>query len=316
MPEDSSQVMAEKKKKKKSSWLKPNFNERIWLMMLLPAIVLTIVFRYMPMFGIIMAFQDFDPLEGFMKSPFVGFENFKYIFIMPGFARAFFNTLVIAFWKVFLGILVPLILALLINEIARPLFSKFVKTAIFLPFFLSWVILGGVMIQILGLSGPINGILMKLGLEPIMFLLNNNWFRGIIVGTDIWKGMGYNMIIFLAAICSIDQGLYEAAKIDGANRLKQTWHITLTGMAPVIILVATLAIGGLLNAGFEQVLVLYNPVVYETGDIIDTFVYRVGIQKMLYSISAAIDLFRALINIILIGTSYFLAYKFSDYRIF
>ena len=222
------------KKKRTKKWYQLDYNEKVWILMLLPGIIFTLVFRYGPMFGIIMAFQDFDPIKGFFGSEWVGLENFQYIFILPGFTRAIKNTIVIAFFKIVLGILVPLILALLINEITRPLFTKFIKTTVFLPFFLSWVILGGMMIQILGLGGLVNTVLEQLHLEPIMFLLDNNWFRPVLISTDVWKGMGYNMIIFLAAITAIDSSQYESAKIDGANRFQQMLYVTIPGMARLL----------------------------------------------------------------------------------
>jgi putative aldouronate transport system permease protein len=301
---------------KSASVVRNKKDQLSWHLMLLPGVLLTAVFAYLPMFGIVMAFQKFNPIKGFLKSQFVGFKNFKYIFNMPGFYDVLWNTIYIAALKIVAGIIVPLVLALLLNEVRRKYFARIIQTSVFLPYFLSWVILGGVIRQIFDLTGPINSIINALGGEPIMFLLNNNWFRGIIVASDVWKGMGYNMVLFLAAITGIDMAAYESAQIDGAGRFKQCWYITLPGMLPIIVLVSTLALGGLLNAGFDQIFMLYNPIVYETGDVIDTFVFRLGLVDRQYAPAAAMGLFKSVVSTFLVGISYFMAYKFSDHRIF
>jgi len=285
-------------------------------LMLLPALVLLIIFSYLPMFGIIMAFQDFRPILSFENSPFVGLANFRFVFSLPTFTRALRNTIIIAVARIIAGLTVPLILSLLVNEVRKAWFKRSVQTAIFLPFFLSWAILGGVVREVFSLQGPVNQILTVFGRDPYMFLASNTWFRTILVATNTWQGMGYNLIIFLAAITNIDLAQYEAADIDGCNKLKQVWYITLPGMLPLIILLGTLSIGGLLSAGFEQVLVLYNPLVYETVDILDTLVYRMGLINRQFSLSAAMGLFRNVVSLMLVGIAYWSAYKFSDYRIF
>ena len=285
-------------------------------LMLLPGLVMLFIFSYLPMFGIIMAFQDFRPILSFENSPFVGLDNFRFIFQLPTFSRALRNTVIIAFARIIAGLLVPLILALLVNEIRKNWFKRTVQTAMFLPFFLSWAVLGGVVRELFSLQGPVNQIIVALGNDPYMFLASNNWFRTILVATHTWQNMGYNLIIFLAAITNIDLAQYEAADIDGCNKLKQVWYITLPGMLPMIILLGTLSIGGLLSAGFEQVLVLYNPLVYESGDILDTLVYRMGLINRQFSLSAAMGLFRNVVSLALVGIAYYSAYKFSNYRIF
>jgi len=285
-------------------------------LMIFPALVLLIIYSYLPMAGIIMAFQDFRPILSFENSPFVGLDNFRFVFQLPGFHRAFRNTLLIASLRIVTGIGFPLLLALLINEVRKKWFARSIQTAVFLPFFLSWAVLGGIVREMFSLTGPINQIIEALGGDTIMFMALNNWFRFILVSTHVWQSMGINLIIFLAAITNIDLSQYEAAEMDGCNKLKQVWHITLPGMLPIIILVSTLAIGQLLNAGFEQVLILYSPVVYEGGDILDTLVYRMGLIQRQFSPAAAIGLFRSVISLILVGIAYWSAYKFSDYRIF
>lgn len=287
-----------------------------WHIMLIPAVIFTAIFAYLPMAGIVMAFQKFNPVKGFINSAFVGLKNFEYVFNLPGFYDAVWNTLYISVLKIIFGLVVPLILALLLNEIVLRRFQKYVQTAIFVPYFLSWVILGGIIKQIFALNGPINQILEGIGTEPIMFLLDNAWFPIVIVITHVWKGMGYNMIVFLASIVGIDVSLYEAAEVDGASAWQRVKYITLPCMMPIILLLGILSLGSLLNAGFDQVLMLYSPVVYESGDIIDTFVYRLGIFDRQYSPAAAVGLFKSFISMILVSFSYWLAYKVSDYRIF
>lgn len=287
-----------------------------WHLMLLPGVLFTAVFAYLPMAGLIMAFQKFNPIKGFVKSTFVGWDNFTYVFNLPGFYDALWNTLYISVLKIIFGLLAPLVLALLLNELVLERFKKNVQTAIFIPYFLSWVILGGIIKQIFSLSGPINGMLHAIGSEPVMFLLNNRWFPIVIVATHVWKTMGYNMIVFLAAIVGIDLSLYEAAEMDGASRMQRVRYITIPGMMPMILLIGILSLGSLLNAGFDQVFMLYSPVVYESGDIIDTFVYRLGIFDRQYSPAAAVGLFKSAISLALVSFSYWVSYKVSDYRIF
>ncbi|WP_240547892.1 ABC transporter permease [Paenibacillus lignilyticus] len=284
--------------------------------MLIPGIIVTLIYAYGPMFGIVMAFQKFDPVLSFWKSKFVGWKNFRYMFHLPDMNQVIWNTVVISVLKIAFGLAVPLILALLLNEISRDWFKRVIQTSIFLPFFLSWTVLGGVILELFSLKGPINDLLAGTGIEPIMFMGQGDWFRAIIVGSEVWKGMGYNMIIFLAAIAGINSNLYEAAEVDGAGKWKQVVHITLPGMAPIIILLATLSLGNILNAGFDQILILYNPVVYESADILDTFVYRLGIFNQQYAPAAAVGLFKSAISLGLVGLSYYLAYRFTKYRIF
>ena len=285
-------------------------------LMLLPGVIATLIYAYGPMAGLVMAFQQFEPLSGFFKSDFVGLDNFRYVFNLPDFNQVLWNTLIISLLKMVLFLLVPLILALLLNEVTQRWFSRFIQSAIFLPFFLSWTVLGGVIIELFSLNGPINGLLSEAGASPIMFMLDNDWFRGIVIGSDVWKGMGYNMIVMLAAIVGINATLYEAAEVDGAGRWKQVIHITLPGMAPILILLGVLSLGGILNAGFEQILIMYNPTVYEGSDIIDTFVYRLGIFSQQFGPASAIGLFKSVISLGLVSITYYAAYKYNNYRIF
>ncbi|MCY9656503.1 ABC transporter permease subunit [Paenibacillus chondroitinus] len=285
-------------------------------LMLVPGVILTLIYAYGPMAGIIMAFQNFEPLSGFFKSKWVGFDNFTYVFHLPDFNQVLWNTLLISIFKMILFLLVPLILALLLNEITKKWFAGLIQSSIFLPFFLSWTVLGGVIIELFSLNGPVNGLISLMGLKPILFMLNNDWFRGIIIGSDVWKGMGYNMIIMLAAITGINMSLYEAAEVDGGGKWKQMLHITLPGLAPMLILLGVLSLGNILNAGFEQILLMYNPTVYQGSDIIDTFVYRLGMFSQQFGPAAAVGLFKSIISLGLVSISYYAAYKYNNYRIF
>ncbi|WP_409347077.1 ABC transporter permease [Paenibacillus sp. MBLB4367] len=285
-------------------------------LMLLPGVLVTLIYAYGPMFGIVMAFQKFEPVLGFFRSKWVGLKNFRYVFNLPDFNQVLWNTVLIATLKVALILIVPLVLALLLNEITKNWFKRLIQTSVFFPFFLSWTVLGGVVLELFSLKGPVNGLISGFGVEPIMFMGSNNWFRAIIVGSDVWKGMGYNMIIFLAAITAINANLYEAAEVDGAGKWKQMIHISLPGMMPIIILLTTLSLGNILNAGFDQILIMYNPTVYEGGDVIDTFVYRLGLFSQQYGPAAAIGLFKSVISVGLVSISYYMAFKFSNYRIF
>ncbi len=286
-------------------------------MMLLPGIVLLLLFSYVPMVGIVIAFQQFIPTHGLFGSEWIGWDNFRYAFELPDFRLVMRNTLFISSMKIVAGTIAALITSLLLNEIGRMWFKRGIQTLIYLPHFLSWVILGGILIDILSPSNGIIGqILSSFGLEPVFFLGSNSWFPYVIVISDVWKEFGFSTIVYLAAMTSINPTLYEAARMDGANRWRQTWHITLPGMRPIIILLATLSLGNVLNAGFDQIFNLYSPAVYESGDIIDTMVYRMGLVDFQYGLATAIGLFKSVISFFLISTSYWLAYRFANYRIF
>jgi putative aldouronate transport system permease protein len=291
-------------------------NEWWFRIMTLPGLIFLILFSYIPMFGIIVAFQRFIPARGIFGSPFIGLGNFEYMFELPDVAQVFFNTIFIAVFKILIGQIVPIIFALLLNEVTNIWFKKIVQTIVYLPHFLSWVILGTIFKQMLGLNGIVNYAIAQLGFAPIQFLGSGPWFRFIIIITDVWKGFGFGTIVYLSAILAISPALYEAAIIDGASRFQRVIHVTIPGMAPTIILMATLSLGGVLNAGFDQIFNMYNNLVYSHADIIDTFVYRIGLISMQYGLSTAVGLLKSVISSILIVTSYALAYKFANYRIF
>ncbi|RTE10397.1 ABC transporter permease [Paenibacillus whitsoniae] len=285
--------------------------------MLIPGLAAILIFSYYPMAGAVIAFQKFIPTKGLFHSKWIGLDNFRYVLELPDFYQVLWNTIYIAVMKIIAGLLVPIVIALLLNEVRKEAMKRFIQTLVYLPHFLSWVILSGILIDVLSpKTGIVNAGLRGLGLEPIFFLGDNRWFPFTLVISNEWKEFGFSTIVYLAAILGINPALYEAAKVDGAGRWKQTLHITLPGMAPIIVLLATLSIGNVLNAGFEQVFNLYSPVVYQSGDIIDTFVYRIGMIDAQYGVATAVGLFKSLVSLILISTSYFLAYRFANYRIF
>lgn len=302
------------KRKRKQKFQKGNWQLH---MMLFPAVLFVLVFCYVPMYGIVIAFQNFVPIKGlFGQQQWVGLAHFRYAFSIPDVLRIVKNTLVIAVGKIVLNMAVPITFAILLNEVRNKFFKSAFQTMVYLPYFLSWVLLGGILMDILSMSGLVNNFLKIFGLGPFYFLGEPASFPWTVILTDVWKNFGYGTIVYIAAITNINPELYEVAQIDGAKWHNQVWHITLPGMKPIIILMATLSIGGILNAGFEQIFMLYSPAVYSTGDIIDTFVYRMGLMGGQYSFSTAVGLMKSVVSFLLIGTSYYFSYKFNDYRIF
>ncbi|WNR46150.1 ABC transporter permease [Paenibacillus roseipurpureus] len=285
--------------------------------MLVPGIILTIVFHYLPMAGLVIAFQDYKPWLGFSRSPWVGLDHFRTAFTRPDALQVIWNTFIIACMKIIVNLAVPVLFALLLNEIRKVAFKRTVQTLVYLPHFLSWVILGGIITDMLSSQGVINKLLMPLlGLQPYLFLADGDWFRAIVVVTENWKEFGFSTIIFLAALSNVDPSLYEAAEVDGANRWQQTLTVTLPAIVPIIVVIGTLAMGSILNAGFDQIFNLYNPLVYEKGDIIDTFVYRVGLLSSQFGLATAVGLFKSGVGFVMIALAYFLAKRLANYRIF
>jgi len=286
-----------------------------YLLMLLPGLIIIALFSYYPLYGLIIAFQRYNPAMGF-SSPWIGMKNFTYLFSQPNFVRTIWNTFFIAICKIIGGIIVPVFFALLLNEVRIITMKRSFQTLVYIPNFLSWVIMGGILIEILASDGLINHFLGLFGIAPMAFLLDAKIFPWVLIFSDIWKGFGFGTVIYLAALTNIDPGLYEAAIVDGAKRWKQTIYITLPMILPIITLMTVLSLGNVLNAGFDQVYNLYAPLVYSTGDIIDTYVYRLGIQQAQYSVGAAVGMFKSVVSGILIVTSYVLADKFAGYRVF
>lgn len=286
-------------------------------LMLLPAFIMVLIFCYIPMFGVSIAFLDYKPALGFSKAKFVGWENFKVLFGNPNFAQALRNTIIIAGIKLVLGLIIPLALALLLNEIRVSWYKRFTQTIVYLPYFISWVLMAGIIIDIFSPAGGlVNKALGIFGIQPIYFLGDNKWARFTIILTEIWKNTGWGTIIYMAALTGIDLNLYEAAIIDGAGRWKQMLHVTLPGIVPTIVLVGTLSLANVLNAGFDQIYNLMNGVTMESLDIIDTLVYRLGLGNGQFSISTAAGLFKSVISSAFIILSYRLADKFTGYKIF
>lgn len=284
--------------------------------MLLPGMVWLAMFSIVPMFGAVMAFQNFNPGLGIFGSPWVGLENFRYMFQLNDSGTVILNTLIIAVGKMVFNLIVPLVFALLLNEIISIRYKKIIQTVVYLPHFLSWVIMATIVIGIFGYYGVANTFLKGVGAEPKLFMADAGIFRQLLIGTDVWKEFGYNAVIFLAALTGVNPNLYESAAIDGANRWKSMLYITMPSLATTIVLLGVLSLGNVLNAGFDQVYNLYNPLVYSTGDILDTWVYRLGLQNLQFSLATAAGLFKSVISFVLIVISYSLAYKFADYTVF
>lgn len=286
-------------------------------LMLVPGVLILLIYCYYPMVGFVIAFQKFIPINGLFGSDWIGFGNFRYVLQMPDIWQVLGNTVFIASMKILLGLAVPILVAVLLNELKHMLIKRGVQTLIYLPHFLSWVILGGVLVDILSPSeGIINQLLNAVEMDSIFFLGSNKWFPAVLIFSDVWKEFGFSTIVFLAAITGINPSLYEAAIVDGANHTRQAWHITLPGMVPVIVLMATLSLGNVLNAGFDQVFNLYSPSVYQSGDILDTLIYRIGLLDAQFGVATAIGLFKSFVSFVLITISYFLAYRLVNYRIF
>ncbi len=292
-------------------------NQFSYHIMLTPAVILLTVFSYLPLYGITIAFKRFRPRDGIFGSPWNGLDNFSRLWVSSDIGRIFYNTVFIAGMKIAVGIIVPVIFALLLNEIRKVVFVRVVQTLVYMPHFLSWVIVSGILIEILNPNrGLLNNFIGLFGLDPIYFMGSPGAFPYLLVITDSWKNFGYGTIIFLAALASIDPTLYEAAIMDGANKFKQMIHVTIPGITHIVILVTVLSLGGILDAGFDQVFNLINPLVYSTGEILDLTVYRLGIEKAQFSLAAAVGLLKSVIAFVLIIFSYRLAYKYTGYKIF
>ena len=289
---------------------------RYLLLLLVPAIVYFVIFRYLPIYGVLLAFKDFDVNAGILRSPWVGLKHFQSFFGMNRISQAWLNTIRIATLKILFGFPAPIILALLLNEIRGVRFKKTIQTISYLPHFLSWVTVAGLMTEILSPTrGPVGVVIRALGGVPPMFLLNRALFIPILIVSDIWKGVGWGSIIYLATIAGINPELYEAAVVDGAGRLKQAIYVTLPGIMPVVTLLAILQMGGILDSGFDQIFNLINPSVYEIATTLDIYVYWAGIVGFQYSFATAVGLSRSLIAFVLIFGANLLARRFSEYAL-
>jgi len=281
-------------------------------LMVIPALIFIIIFSYIPMYGILTSFQNYNLAKGFFASEWVGFKHFDMFFHSPDFDRVMRNTIVISFLKFFIGFPAPIILALMLNEVRRMAFKRIVQTVSYLPHFMSWVIVSGMMISILSTdNGSLNILLMKLKMidEPINFLTLPEYFWAILVTTNVWKDIGFGSIVYLAAIAGVNPQLYESAAMDGASRFKQIYLITIPSIMPVIIIFMILSIGDLISAGFEDILLLGNDGLRSVSDVIDTYVYRVGIMNQRYSYATAVGLFKAVISVALLAIANYSARK-------
>jgi len=284
--------------------------------MVLPGLIWLVLFSIVPMAGIVMAFQDFNPGLGWFRSPWTGLENFKYLFSIRESRNVIRNTFIIATSKIALNLIIPLVFALLLNEVRGFRFKKLSQTIVYLPHFVSWVVLASILLNVFGYTGVVNALARMFNKQPQVFMRSGVFARNLIIFSDVWKEFGYNAVIYLAALTGINPELYEAAAIDGAGRWKSTQTITLPGLYSTIVLLAVLGLGNVLNAGFDQVFNLYSPIVYSSTDILDTWVYRLAFVNMDFSLAAAAGLFKSVVSFVMIVTSYILAYKLADYRVF
>lgn len=282
-------------------------------MLMAPAIIWYFIYRYLPIYGLTIAFKDFNFSKGILGSPWVGLKHFKFLFSYPDFYTVIRNTIFISGYNLIFGFPAPIILALLLNELKNVFFKRTVQTLVYFPHFLSWVVFGGIIIQLLGPNeGFVNQIIKYFGRDPIYFLTKSEYFVKIVVSSNIIKETGWGAIIYLAALSGIDVEQYEAAIIDGASKLQKLIYITLPGLLNTIIIMLILRIGYILDVSFEQIYVLYNPSVYDVSDVISTFIYRVGLQSMQFSLTTAMGLFQSVIGFILIVITNKIARKYSD----
>ncbi|TMV45846.1 sugar ABC transporter permease [Paenibacillus mesophilus] len=289
---------------------KKSWSQRLWktverdkylYLLILPVLIYYVVFHYVPMYGIIIAFKKFQPLKGILGSSWVGFRYFEEFFTAPYFWRLLKNTLLLSFYSLLWGFPAPVLFALLLNEVRHKLYKRLVQTVSYLPHFISIVVIAGMVVSFTGLrEGIVNQALVLLGMEPINFMAEPGWFRTIFVGSGIWQGFGWGSIIYLAAIAGIDPQLYEAAEMDGAGRWTRMWHITIPSLIPTIVIMFIMQMGHLMDVGVEKVLLLSNPLTYETADVISTFVYRRGVLNQDYSFATAVGLFNNVINLVLL----------------
>jgi len=286
-------------------------------LLILPALIVTLIFSYGPMWGLVMAFQNFNPARGFWGSDWLGLENFRWLFSQQAFIRTIPNTLIISVGKIIFGTLASVIFSLLLNEVRINSFKRVSQTIVYIPNFISWVIMAGVFQTLLASDGILNVFISNIGFNSVPFLTDPGTFRWTMIWTDVWKTFGFGTVVYLATITSLDPGMYESAAIDGAGRFTQVMKITLPLMGPIIVLMVTLALGNVLNAGFDQIFNLYSPIVYSTGDIIDTYLFRVSFTGMpQFSIGAAVGLMRSVVAAVLISVSLWVAYKVAGYRVF
>ncbi|MGG1877054.1 ABC transporter permease subunit [Paenibacillus cisolokensis] len=308
----------EDKRQARKQWLKKLYSQRHLQIMALLGVAWMFVFNYIPMYGIIIAFKEFNIIKSISEAPWVGLDHFREFFSNDDFAVVMKNTLGISLLKLFIGFPLPIIFALFLNEVRSVRYKRTIQTISYLPHFLSWVILGGILITWLSDVGVINKLLLALNLinEPITYLAEPQYFWGIVIASDIWKELGWSAIIYLAAIASVSPEMYEAATIDGAGRFQKMWYITLPSIKATISILFILAIGGVLNSNFDQILVLRNPLNESASNVIDIFVYHTGLQNGRYSYAQAVALFKSVIAIILLLIANRVTKKLNDTSLF
>ncbi|TVY12028.1 sugar ABC transporter permease [Paenibacillus cremeus] len=285
--------------------------------MLAPGVLYFILFKYAPMWGILIAFQDYSPFTGFWGSPWIGFEHFTTFFNEPQFGQLFANTLILAVYNIVFFFPLPIIIALLLNEVRKEVFKRTVQSLIYIPHFISWVVVVGLAYILFTTEGGIvNEIITSYGGEKINLLLNKDWFRTMIMGEMMWKETGWGTILFLAALAGVDTQLYEAARIDGAGRWKQLIHVTLPAIRGTIVVLLILRLGHFLDVGFEQIFLMLNPMNREVGEVFETYVYERGIQQGDFSYSTAVNLFKSIIGITLVVCANFFAKKVGEEGIY
>ena len=287
----------------------------LYLFLLIP-VIHTFIFSYIPLYGIQIAFKDFNASKGIWGSAWNNFNHFRNLFAGASFPKVFWNTLYISFLRILVGFPAPIIFAILLNEIHSSKFKKVVQTVSYLPHFMSWVVLGGIIKELLNPQrGLINAVIQLFGGEPVYFITEPSMFRPIVIITGVWASVGWGAIIYLASMSSIDPQLYEAAEMDGANRFHKAIYVTIPSLMPIIVIQFILGLGGVLNGGFDQIFNLYNDKVMGVADIIDTYVYRMGLEELKYDFSTAVGLFKNVIGVILIVSVNIATSKISDYGI-
>lgn len=300
----------------KGRWVKTKarlWRERYLFLLLLPGLLYFIVYKYIPMAGIVLAFKDYNPFQGILHSPWVGFKHFKTIFEDAEVLRVLWNTVLLSFLQIAFAFPLPIILALMLNEVRNQVYKRVIQSLVYLPHFLSWVVVIGIATIFLRSEGLLNVLLGKtLGMGPIPFLTTPEFFKPLIVLEVIWKETGWGTIIFLAAMAGVNPQLYEAAIVDGANRWRQIWHITLPAIRHVVVILLILRLGNVLDSGFEQIFLMLNPFNMDVGNVLDTFVYFKGIQQADFSFATAVGLFKGVVGLVLVVAANRLAKRFGE----
>lgn len=300
--------------KKRRSFLRRVRKHKLHLIMILPVICWYLLFKYGPLYGVTLAFKEFQLLKGITGSPWIGFQNFERLFNSYNFWNVFRNTVTIAALKFVFGFPAPIILALMLNELRAQKYKRVVQSLSYLPHFISWVILTGIFMVILSPTrGPINTLLKSMGMESIYFLGDPKYFQGTLVVTGIWKGIGWGSIVYLAALGGVNEELYDAARVDGCGRWARIWHVTLPGITPVVTIMLILSMGSLVEDDFDQIFNLLNDAVLGVGDVLGTFIYRQGVKNLDYGYATAVELFRNLISLVLVLSANYFSKRINEY---